>query len=332
MVNELNSPQIKQRFKQRPLYTAVIAGTLVMAGATTLATKSTQAAGNNPSAQIVLAANEAVDPCNPCAVKKLNPCAAKACNPCAAKACNPCAAKACNPCAAKACNPCAAKACNPCAAKACNPCAAKACNPCAAKACNPCAAKACNPCAASACNPCGAGAIKAEQFVRPSDLPFSAANIASLAPLGKRLWNDTSLSSNGLACQSCHNGDAQFNATFTNPYPHEVAMPKQMAGVSSVDIDEMVNFCMLAPMASEPIAWNTMELLALSAYALEVQAGFNPCAAKAAKACNPCAAKACNPCAAKACNPCAAKACNPCAAKACNPCAAKACNPCAAKN
>ncbi len=320
MVNE-------QTFKHRPLYTAVMAGTLVMAGAATLATNTSIAADNNQSPQIVLAANA----CNPCAVKKVNPCAAKACNPCAAKACNPCAAKACNPCAAKACNPCAAKACNPCAAKACNPSAVKACNPCAAKACNPCAANACKP-----CNPCGAGKIKAEQFVRPAALPFNSDNIASQAALGKRLWNDTTLSTNGLACQSCHNGGALLNATFANPYPHEVAMPKQMAGVNSVDIDEMVNFCMLAPMAAQPLQWNSMELVALSAYSLELQASFNPCAAKAANpcaanACNPCAAKACNPCAAKACNPCAAKACNPCAAKACNPCAAKACNPCAAK-
>ena len=137
-----------------------------------------------------------VNPCNPCAAKKVaanpcNPCAAKKlvanpCNPCAAKnPCNPCAAaNPCNPCAAaNPCNPCAANPCNPSAARSagvssecfvprlrtaaiCNPCAAKnpcsPCNPCAAKKvanpCNPCAAKnPCNPCAANPCNPCGAG-------------------------------------------------------------------------------------------------------------------------------------------------------------------------------
>ncbi len=155
------------------------------------------------------------------------------------------------------------------------------------------------------------------------------------AALGKQLWNDTSLSTNGLACNSCHNGGALLNATFAEPYPHQVAMPTQQAGVGAIDIDEMVNFCMLAPMQAAPLEWNSKEILALSAYSLELQSTFNPCAAKAAGSnpCNPCGANPCgaNPCGANPCNPCAAKTCNPCnpcAAKACNPCAAKACNPC----
>ena len=328
------------QFLRNPVSAAIVSGTMLMGAAALpvavpllLAPATTHAACNPCSVK-------KAESDNPCAAKACNPCAAKACNPCAAKACNPCAAKACNPCAAKACNPCAAKACNPCAAKACNPCAVKACNPCAAKACNPCAAKACNPCAANACTPCGAAPIKAADFVRPKDIQLDMVAMTRLISKGETLWNDTSVSSNGLSCQSCHQGGGLLNATFAEPYPHTVAMPKAQAGVEYVDVDEMVNFCMVAPMQAKPMEWNSEDLLALSAYALELQTGFNPCAAKpaanpcnpcAAKACNPCAAKACNPCAAKACNPCAAKACNPCAAKACNPCAAKACNPCAAK-
>jgi len=226
--------------------------------------------------------------CNPCAAKKCNPCAAK-CNPCAAKKCNPCAAK-CNPCAAK-CNPCAAKKkkCNPCGG--CNPCAAKKCNPCGG--CNPCAAAkcgACNPCAASNVNPC---AVKRNPC-------------------------------HGLACATCHvGGQAAFLPTFAKAYPHPVAMATAV-GIKEMTAEEMVQFCLVQPMASKPLAWDSKELAALTAYTLEVQKSYNPCAATG---CNPCAAK-CNPCAAK-CNPCAAKKCNPCAAK-CNPCGAK-CNPCAAK-
>ena len=346
--------------RRNPLYLSIAAG---------LAATGLALAGCDSSIKPVEAAKEiaaACNPCNPCAAKicnpcnPCNPCAAKACNPCnpcAAKACNPCnpcAAKACNPCnpcAAKACNPCnpcAAKACNPC--NPCNPCAAKKacnpcnpCNPCAAKnPCNPCAANACNPC--NPCNPCSAVAIRASDFIRPSSAIFDLSVATSMAGKGEQLWNDTSLSTNGLACASCHTGGALLNATFAEPYPHAVAMPTQRAGVGAIDIDEMVNFCMLAPMQASALPWDSDELAALSGYALEIQADFNPCAAKAAgnpcNPCNPCAAKACNPCnpcAAKACNPCnpcAAKACNPCnpcAAKACNPCnpcAAKACNPC----
>jgi hypothetical protein len=242
------------------------------------------AATNPPAAKnptLLLAAT-----CNPC-----NPCAAKKCNPC-----NPCAAKACNPC-------------NPCAAKACNPC-----NPCAAK--NPCAAGACNP-----CNPCAAKKVAAGEFVRPAGVGAPAASTAALVSKGKALWNDKSLGTSGLACQSCHVNGAALNATFAQAYPHKVAMPSQMAGVGPIHLDEMVQFCMVVPMAAKPLRWGSQDLAALTAYSAELQKGFNPC--KASKSpCNPC--NPCNPCAAKkACSPC-----NPCAAK--NPC--NPCNPCAAKN
>ena len=224
-----------------------------------------------------------------------------------------------------------AAACNPCAAKkkacgACNPCAAKkacgACNPCAAKkacgACNPCAAKK----AGGACNPCGAGKVNAKAFMRPSGAGVNPKAVGALTSEGKRLWNDTSLSSNGLSCNTCHQGHGNLNATFAKAYPHKVAMPSQMAGVGQVHVDEMVQFCMLVPMQAKALGWNSRELAALTAYSVEFQKGYNPCAAKKSArggcgACNPCAAKknACNPC-----NPCAAKK------KPCNPC-----NPCAAK-
>jgi cytochrome c len=143
--------------------------------------------------------------------------------------------------------------------------------------------------------------------------------------MGKQLWQDRALGTSGLACQTCHLNHASFNPTFVQPYPHQVSMPRQRAGLSQVALDEMVQVCMVIPMASRPLAWASKELAALTAYAGEVQKNFikaaaaNPCMLKpqAANPCNPCAAK--NPC-----NPCAAKAINP-----CNPCAAK--NPCAGK-
>ena len=151
-----------------------------------------------------------------------------------------------------------------------------------------------------------------------------------LIAYGEKLWNDASLSSNGLACQTCHMSFGALNPTFAEPYPHWVAMPAQMAGVQEVSAEEMVQFCMLVPMQSETFDWSSKELAALASYTVALQAGFNPCGA-AANPCNPCAAcNPCNPCAA-ACNPCnpCAGACNPCAAaNPCNPCAA-ACNPCA---
>ena len=298
-------------FRMKPLAAAVIGAMLATSGAVAVVQASNS---TNPCAAkqpLLLAAA-----CNPCAVKKkgcnpCNPCAAKKCNPCnpcAAKKCNPC-----NPCAAKKCNPC-----NPCAAKKCNPC-----NPCAAKKCNPCnpcavKKKGCNPC--NPCNPCGAKKVSKSDFLR-SGGKVSPVLRADLVSYGKQLWEDKSLSSNGLACGTCHAGGAAFSASFAKAYPHRVAMPHQMAGVKSVSAEEMVQFCMLVPMASKALPWNSRELASLAAYTVSLQKSFNPCAAKKAggcNPCNPCAAKKCNPC-----NPCAAKKCNP-----CNPCSAKKCNPC----
>ncbi len=292
------------QFKLKPLHLAVATALVGVTSGPIMATET-----STFTAERIIVAS-----CNPCAAAKCNPCAAK-CNPCAAAKCNPCAAK-CNPCAAKK------KKCNPCGA--CNPCAAK-CNPCAAKKCNPCAASACNPC--NPCNPCGAAAAVNPCAVKRNPChPTYKCTPCGLAELGKALWADPKFSTNGLACATCHvGGQAAFLPTFAQAYPHPVAMATAI-GIKEMTAEEMVQFCLVQPMASKTLAWDSKELAALTAYTLEVQKGFNPCAATGG-GCNPCAAK-CNPCAAK-CNPCAAKKCNPCAAK-CNPCGAK-CNPCAAK-
>lgn len=272
-------------FHRKPIVAAILGGIVAVSSTQILMAGANPPAVKNPTLMLAAACN----PCNPCAAKKCNPC-----NPCAAK--NPC--NPCNPCAAKnACNPC-----NPCAAKK-NPC-----NPC-----NPCAAKnACNP-----CNPCGGANVAAGDFMRPVGYAGMASTPA-LVSEGKALWYDTKLSSNGLACQTCHVNNAALNPSFAKPYPHKVAMPSQMAGVGPINLDEMVQFCMVVPMQAKPMKWGSRELAALTAYSASLQKGFNPCSAKN-NPCNPC-----NPCAAKkACNPC-----NPCAVK--NPC--NPCNPCAVKN
>lgn len=221
--------------------------------------------------------------------------------------------------------------CNPCAAKAkanpCNPCAAKAqmnpCNPCAAKArmnpCNPCAATS-NPC--NPCNPCGAGSkVHPQKVSRPAGTQLPSGNQAVLVAEGKRLWEDRTLGNSGLACSTCHINFGNLKASFTKPYPHHVDMVQQRAGLEQVDLDEMVQFCMVVPMASEPLGWESRQLAALTAYAQTYQQEF-----KQAAAANPCMLKqtTANPC--NPCNPCAAKMnpCNPCAAKnPCNPCGKK---------
>ena len=86
---------------------------------------------------------------------------------------------------------------NPCAK---NPCAMK--NPCAK---NPCAMKKMkNPCAS---NPCAAkmGDPKlAKMVTRPEGSKPYRGSKSKLEKMGANLWSDSSLSTNGLSCSTCH--------------------------------------------------------------------------------------------------------------------------------
>lgn len=136
-------------------------------------------------------------------------------------------------------------------------------------------------------NPCAAGAkIDPKMVTRPAGTKLVLTGKGDLVKEGERLWKDTKLSTNGLSCNTCHQSNAAFNATFAKPYPHPVEMPKDRAGLKQVNIDEMVQLCMLIPMAAKPLPWDSKELAALSAYSLQVQKTFKPAAAK-----NPCAPK-----------------------------------------
>jgi len=163
---------------------------------------------------------------------------------------------------------------------------------------NPCAA---NPCAA---NPCGGGQEMIDAaLVTQGDRSLYEGNRAQLVRAGEALWSDASLSSSGsTSCATCHvNNYGMMKATFASPYPHSVAMAKDRAGLDEVNAAEMVQLCMVIPMDADPLAWDSQELAALTAYVEDIQDGFT---ADMAAPANPCAA---NPCAA---NPCAA---NPCA-------------------
>ncbi|MBH8579478.1 cytochrome c peroxidase [Bisbaumannia pacifica] len=139
-----------------------------------------------------------------------------------------------------------------------------------------------NPCAAistsAAANPCAADdpaqAVKRPEGYTPA-YSESGENDAELLARGEALFNDTSLSGNGLSCASCHGGDQGYQATFEQPYPHRVAMGENMFGMETVHADEMVQMCMVTPMAAEALGWDSEELAALSAYVVEVQRRYS---------------------------------------------------------
>ena len=192
-----------------------------------------------------------------------------------------------------------------CVTATCKPCAPRTgkrnpCNPCAAK--NPCAAM--NPCAAK--NPCAAGdKVNPNAVTRPEGTkPYQADQLALLSE-GKDLWNSKEISrNNSMSCSSCHqDGTAMLQPDFAKPYPHFVQMAKDVADMESITLEGMVQLCMIKPMQSQPFAWDSRQLAALTAYTSVLQKEFNP----VGNAFNPCAAK--HPCAPK--NPCSMK--NPCA-------------------
>jgi len=101
---------------------------------------------------------------------------------------------------------------------------------------------------------------------RPEGYQPYEGDTESLAEKGKALFNDTTLSANGLSCATCHTGGSLYKETFTNEYPHFVAMGKSDFGMDKVHLDEMVQICMVLPMAAEPLDWDSEELAALTEY------------------------------------------------------------------
>jgi len=186
---------------------------------------------------------------------------------------------------------------NPCAMKHGNPC-----NPCGMKHGNPCSMKHNNPCGMKQSNPCAkrlnvGKEVDPKLVTRPAGTRlFTGAPRQVLVNRGKQLFSDASLGSNGLSCSSCHTGNAGFRSSFAQPYPHKVAMAKDRAGLRVIDVDEFVQFCIVVPLKGRPLAWESRDLAALTAYVTDVKqkafmAGHavNPCAKKHANPCNPCA-------------------------------------------
>lgn len=183
--------------------------------------------------------------------------------------------------------------------------------------CNPCAMKKpenpCNPCAMKkpAANPCGGMAVDPTLIRQPEGTELNSGGLlfgrTQRVKRGEELWTDTSLSTNGLSCNTCHDNNMQFRQTFTGAYPHAVAMAST-AGFAQVNAAEMVQLCMVIPMAARPLPWDSEELAALVAYTEDVKqpeftkyVAANPDVLKVPEnPRNPCAMRkpAANPCAA----------------------------------
>lgn len=93
---------------------------------------------------------------------------------------------------------------------------------------------------------------------------------------GEKLFADKKLSTNDMSCASCHANNTSFSDSFAKPYPHKVDMAHDSMGIKTIHLDEMIQACMLMPMAAKPLPWNSKELADLTAYMAQVQKTFKP--------------------------------------------------------
>lgn len=112
------------------------------------------------------------------------------------------------------------------------------------------------------------------RVTRPAGTAPFAGDPAELVAVGEKLFSDTALSTNEMSCASCHADYGAYAETFREAYPHKVAMADGMFGLPSVDAEQMVQICMVMPMAAQPLAWDSQELAALTAYVTKVQSEF----------------------------------------------------------
>lgn len=115
----------------------------------------------------------------------------------------------------------------------------------------------------------GGASLRAQDradLVQPEGWSLTAGDRAALVARGAELYDDPSIGESGSACMTCHTDFENYNDTFLEPYPHYVAMGKNMFDMDQVTAAEMVQLCMVVPMASEPLPWESEELAALTAY------------------------------------------------------------------
>jgi cytochrome c len=112
----------------------------------------------------------------------------------------------------------------------------------------------------------GPHAQERADLVQPEGWSLPAGDPAALVARGGELFADASIGESGSSCTTCHTDFENYNDTFLEPYPHFVAMGANMFERDEVTAAEMVQLCMVVPMASEPFRWDSDELAALTAY------------------------------------------------------------------
>lgn len=120
----------------------------------------------------------------------------------------------------------------------------------------------------------GAQSLDPAKVTQPEGVALAKGDPEALSARGEQLFNDPSIGESGLSCSSCHANFGQYQATFQKRYPHFVNMAKSKAGLEQVNAAEMVQLCMVVPMQTDPLDWQSEELAALTAYVKQQQKAF----------------------------------------------------------
>jgi thiosulfate dehydrogenase len=99
--------------------------------------------------------------------------------------------------------------------------------------------------------------VGADEFTQ-EDLQRWDAQFMGVVQIGRALWNDPKLGSNGVTCGKCHPNAADTHA---ETYPK---FQKQAGRV--VLLWEMVNWCLRNPLEGKPLAADDPKMIALQAY------------------------------------------------------------------
>jgi hypothetical protein len=123
----------------------------------------------------------------------------------------------------------------------------------------------CNPCSVKDKNPCNPCSVKKKSAAAPYKAKkakgFATFNQASAQ--GKKLWNDSTLGTTGFTCLSggCHGDFENLSFEKNQLYPHYVEMTEKV-----VTLTQMINYCLVNPMAGRPLTADSDEMTAMAAF------------------------------------------------------------------
>ena len=104
----------------------------------------------------------------------------------------------------------------------------------------------------------------ADNFTQ-ADLDRWHAEYMSVVDRGEKLFHGGLNSSNTVSCDQCHPNAA-------NTHPETYPKFQQQLGKVAV-LGEMINWCIMNPLESEPLALDSAEMIALQSYILHERRG-----------------------------------------------------------